>query len=100
MLTIAGLQGEVILAVDTHRDTHAAGLVDPLGRVVAADVFATTGRGVRTMIAWAERRGTLRRSGVEGTGSFGAGLTRALRVDGIEVIEVTRFCPMKCVWSW
>src|SRR3954468_4685638 len=90
MLTIACLQGEVILGVDTHRDTHAAVLVDPLGRVVAADVFATTRRGVRTLIAWAQRRGTLRRAGVEGTGSFGAGLTRALRVDGIEVIEVTR----------
>jgi len=90
MLTISCLQGEVILGVDTHRDTHAAVLVDPLGRVLAADVFATTRRGVRALIAWAQRRGVLRRAGVEGTGSFGAGLTRALRVEGIEVIEVTR----------
>src|SRR3954464_2681884 len=90
MLTIACLQGEVILGVDTHRDTHAAVLVDPLGRAVAADVFATNRRGVRPLIAWAQRRGTLRRAGVEGTGSFGAGRTRAVRMDGIEVIEVTR----------
>ena len=90
MLTIACLQGEVILGVDTHRDTHAAVLVDPLGRVLAAEVFATTRRGVRALIAWAQRRGTLRRAGVEGTGSYGAGLTRALRLEGIEVIEVTR----------
>src|SRR3954454_3981159 len=42
------------------------------------------------MIAWAQLRGTVRRAGVEGTGSFGAGLTRTLRMEGIEVIEVTR----------
>src|SRR4051812_15555322 len=90
MLTIACLPGEGILGVDAHRDTHAAVLVDPLGRVVAAETFATTRRGMHALIAWARGRGTLRRAGVEGTGSFGAGLTRALRLQGIEVIEVTR----------
>jgi transposase len=90
MLTISCLQGEVILGVDTHRDMHAAVLVDPLGRLLAADTFSTTRRGMRALIAWAQLRGTLRRAGVEGTGSFGAGLTRALRLEGIEVIEVTR----------
>ncbi len=90
MLTISCLEGEVILGVDTHRDTHAAVLVDPLGRLVAAESFATSRRGMAALIAWARGRGTLRRAGVEGTGSFGAGLARALRLAGIEVIEVTR----------
>ena len=90
MLTISCLEGEVILGVDTHRDTHAAVLVDPLGRVVASETFATSRRAMRALIAWARRRGTVRRAGVEGTGSYGAGLTRALRLEGIEVIEVTR----------
>jgi transposase len=90
MLTISCLPGEVILGVDTHRDTHAAVLVDPLGRLVASDSFATTRRGIRALISWMQQRGTVRRAGVEGTGSFGAGLTRALRREGIEVIEVTR----------
>lgn len=90
MLTISCLEGEVILGVDTHRDTHAAVLVDPLGRVVASETFATSRSGNRALIAWAQLRGMLRRAGVEGTGSFGAGLTRALRLEGIEVIEVTR----------
>jgi hypothetical protein len=35
MLTISCLEGEVILGVDTHRDTHAAVLIDPLGRLLA-----------------------------------------------------------------
>src|SRR3954454_10723199 len=90
MLTISCLEGEVILGVDTHRDTHAGVLIDPLGRLLATETFATTRRGHRAMIAWAQLRGTLRRAGVEGTGSFGAGLTRTLRLEGIEVIEVTR----------
>jgi hypothetical protein len=36
---------EVILGVDTHRDTHAVVLVDLLGRVVASETFATSKRG-------------------------------------------------------
>ena len=81
---------EVILGVDTHRDTHAVVLVDLLGRLVATETFPTTRRGLRALIKWARRRGAIRRAGVEGTGSFGAGLTRALRLEDIEVIEVTR----------
>src|SRR3954467_14124230 len=90
MLTMSCLEGEVVLGVDTHRDTHAVVLVDPLGRLVASESFPTTRRGLRALIAWAQRRGTIRRAGVEGTGSFGVGLTRALRLAGIEVIEGTR----------
>jgi transposase len=81
---------EVILGVDTHRDTHAVVLVDLLGRVVASETFATSKRGIRALITWAKQRGLIRRAGVEGTGSYGASLARALRLEGIEVIEVTR----------
>jgi len=81
---------EVILGVDTHRDTHAVVLIDLLGRLVAADTFPTTRAGIRALIAWAKQHGTIRRAGVEGTGSYGASLTRALRLEGIDVIEVTR----------
>jgi hypothetical protein len=81
---------EVILGVDTHRDTHAVVLIDLVGRLVAADTFATTRPGIRALIAWAKQRGTIRCAGVEGTGSYGASLTRALRLEGVDVIEVTR----------
>jgi len=84
------LPAEVILGVDTHRDTHAVVLIDLLGRLVAAETFPTTRPGIRALIAWAQQRGTVRRAGVEGTGSYGAGLTRALRLEGVDVIEVTR----------
>jgi len=90
MQTIACLAEEVILGVDTHLDTHTAVLVDRLGRQVDAQTFATTKRGITALIAWAQRRGSVRRAGVEGTGSYGAGLARRLTLEGIEVLEVTR----------
>jgi transposase len=65
-------------------------LVDLLGRFVAGETFPTTRRGLRALIRWAQQRGTIRRAGVEGTGSYGAGLTRALMLESIEVVEVTR----------
>ena len=90
MQTIACLVEEVVLGVDTHLDTHTAVLVDQLGRQVDAETFATTKRGINALIKWARRRGALRRAGVEGTGSYGAGLARRLRLEGVEVLEVTR----------
>ena len=90
MSTMPCLPAEVILGVDTHRDTHAAALVDTLGQFVAAQSFPTTRAGLRLLIRWAQQLGTVRRAGVEGTGSYGAGLNRALRLENIEVIEVTR----------
>lgn len=84
------LDGEVILGVDTHADFHAAVLVDLLARTVATRTVPATRRGHRALLAWARQRGTLRRAGVEGTGSYGAGLARLLALEGIEVIEVTR----------
>src|ERR1700730_7389998 len=46
--------------------------------------------GYRALVAWAGRFGTVERFGIEGTGSYGAGLTRWLRGRGIEVLEVER----------
>jgi transposase len=84
------LPAEVILGVDTHRDVHAAAVVDRLGRFIASETFPTTRRGIRALIRWVQNLGAVRRAGVEGTGSYGAGLTRALLLEGIEVVEVTR----------
>jgi transposase len=88
--TIACQLEEVILGVDTHLKTHTAVVVDVLGRQLDAEAFPTTRRGGQALIAWARRRGTLRRAGVEGTGSYGVALARMLRLEGVEVFEVTR----------
>lgn len=90
MLTMPCLDGEVILGVDTHADTHAAVRLDLLNRPVATRTVRATPRGNRELLKWARRHGTLRRAGVEGTGSYGASLTRWLTLENVEVIEVTR----------
>ena len=76
--------------VDTHRDTHAAAVVDAAGRVLGSESFAAEESGYQQMVAWLESKGSLVRVGVEGTGSYGAGLARYLAVAGVEVVEVNR----------
>jgi transposase len=80
----------VILGVDTHLDFHAAVAVDPLGRRLGESNVPTTTKGYERLLRWAKDFGPVRCAGVEGTSSYGAGLTRHLRAKGIEVLEVER----------
>lgn len=82
--------GPVTGGVDTHRDTHHAAVVDAVGRAVADAQFPTTPAGYRQLLGWLRGHGDLDRVGVEGTGSYGAGLTRVLRAENVTVIEVDR----------
>jgi transposase len=50
----------------------------------------TTANGYEELPRWAEGFGQLRCAGIEGTSSYGAGLTRHLRASEIEVLEVER----------
>ena len=69
---------------------HVAVALDGLGRRLGALSVSTTPAGYKELVDWANGFGPLGRAGVEGTGSFGAGLTRFLRTEGIEVFEVIR----------
>jgi len=80
----------VILGVDTHLDFHVAVAVDHLGRRLGESSVPATVKGYERLLHWAEGFGPLRSAGVEGTSSYGAGLTRHLRASGIEVLEVER----------
>ncbi|MDQ1076715.1 MULTISPECIES: IS110 family transposase [Microbacterium] len=81
---------EVVGGVDTHADTHHAAVVDTAGRQLADRQFPTTEAGYVALIGFLVSFGTLLRVGVEGTGSYGAGLARALRAHHIHVAEVIR----------
>jgi transposase len=81
---------EVILGVDTHKDLHVAAVITAVGAVAASRSFPTTKAGYHQLLAWAHSFGTLRRAGVECTGSYGAALTRHLQAAGITVIEVNQ----------
>jgi transposase len=80
----------VIGGVDTHKDLHVAAVVDTAGVVLGTESFSTTRAGYRAMVRWLRGSGDVRKVGVEGTGSYGAGLTRQLLEAGIEVLEVDR----------
>src|SRR3712207_5036430 len=80
----------VILGVDTHLDFHVAVAMDHLGRRLGVSKVPTTVKGYERLLRWAKDFGPVRRAGVEGTSSYGAGLARYLRARGIEVLEVER----------
>ena len=80
----------VTIGVDTHLETHVAAVVDQTGRLLGTQGFPASTRGYVALVTWAERFGPVARVGVEGTGTFGAGLTRFVRAYGLPVVEVAR----------
>jgi transposase len=83
---------DTVVGVDTHRDTHTLAACSPAGAQVAAvrvdndeagyaaavEFVAAYAAGPRVVVA------------VEGTRSYGIGLTRALLAAGLSVVEVER----------
>lgn len=80
----------VTVGVDTHSDVHVAVAVDVLGRRLGELAVATTLEGSRCLERWAMEFTGSAVFGVEGTGSWGANLTRYLNQNGHRVIEVNR----------
>jgi transposase len=76
--------------VDTHLDEHVAAAVDHNGGVLEVRSFRADRRGYRSLHEWLSGFGELVRVGVEGTGAYGAGLSRYLQAAGVDVIEVDR----------
>jgi transposase len=80
----------VTVGVDSHKDTHVAAAVDQLGRLLGTTQAPTTERGFGQLERWAQGLGQVQRFGIEGTGSYAAGLTRWLGGRGHQVVEVNR----------
>lgn len=80
----------ITLGVDTHADSHVAFALDHLGRSVGSISISATPAGHRELLSWVSGLGDLHFAGVEGTGSYGFGLTRFLISHGVEVLEVQR----------
>jgi transposase len=80
-----------IIGVDTHRDTHTAAVVDPTGGILAQVTVPADGRGYHRLVVFADQHAPGRRVwAIEGSGSFGAGLTTSLLERGEWVVEVDR----------
>ena len=80
----------VIGGVDTHLDVHVAAALNQIGGLLGTASFPTTPRGYGQLIDWLAGFGPVVMVGVEGTSSYGAGLTRALEAEGVGVVEVDR----------
>ena len=83
-------RADVIVGIDTHKHVHAAVAIDALGARLGATTVPVGERGYRVLEAWARSLGPIRAFGVEGTGSYGAGLSRFLVAQGHAVLEVNR----------
>jgi transposase len=90
---MAMLEGRIdaVIGVDTHRDRHAAAVLDPNGGVRATLEVPSDRVGYDRLLRLAQVQAAGRRVwALEGTGCYGAGLTRFLVDQGEWVIEIDR----------
>ena len=90
MSTIAPIALTTIVGIDTHKDKHVAVALDSLGRRLGEMICPTTPSGYEALLSWTKSFGEIESFGIEGTGSYGAGLCRFLCTNGYIVIEVNR----------
>ena len=80
----------VIVGVDTHTHVHVAVAIDSWGIRLGDHAFVADSGGYEALVTWAETHGRIEAFGIEGTGSYGAGLARAVHRAGHHVVEVNR----------
>ena len=80
----------VIVGVDTHKHVHVAVAIDSWGIRLGDHAFVADSGGYEALVTWAETHGRIEAFGIEGTGSYGAGLARAVHRAGHHVVEVNR----------
>lgn len=81
----------VAIGVDSHKSSLAAAALDEVGRVVGVREFSNDARGHGALLAWSKAQGHERIIGIEGAGSYGAGLVRHLIDVDEKVFEVPAF---------
>jgi transposase len=82
---------ELVIGVDTHKDTHTAAVVTAAtGAVVEQATVAATPAGYRQLLKLAGAHQGQRVWAIEGTGGYGAGLTRFLSANHEQVVELDR----------
>jgi transposase len=76
--------------VDTHADVHVAAALDSIGGLLGVQEFPATPGGYAGLLEWLGGFGAVCLVGIEGTGSYGAGLARHIAGAGVRVVEVDR----------
>lgn len=81
----------VVIGVDTHKHVHVAVALDVVGGRLDGRSFTADRDGYEQLLEWALSFGAKHLTfAIEGTGSYGAGLTAAVRRRDIGVVEVLR----------
>ncbi|MFI6761193.1 transposase, partial [Micromonospora sp. NPDC050417] len=82
---------EVVIGVDTHKDTHTAALIDSrTGAVLDRATVNADPAGYAALTVLADQHSGLRAWALEGSGGYGAGLARHLAAAGEMVVELDR----------
>jgi transposase len=82
---------ELVIGVDTHKHTHTAGvIVAATGAVLQQLTVPATPVGYQQLLRLADRQDGQRVWAIEGTGGYGAGLTRFLHANAEQVVELDR----------
>jgi transposase len=89
-MTIVEDERAITGGVDTHADVHVAAALDPIGGLLGVQEFPATAAGYGGLPGWLAGFGTVAVIGIEGTGSYGAGLARHMAAAGVRVVEVDR----------
>jgi transposase len=87
---MAATKRPVTGGVDTHGKTHHAAVIDQVGRHLGDREFPATPAGYRALLAWMRRFGPVVMVGVEGSGTYGAGVARYLTRERVTLVEVDR----------
>lgn len=84
------IENPIIIGIDTHKATHVAVAINTHGTRLAALSIPTNPKGYVELERWSRSLGRVLAYGIEGTGSYGAGLSRYLLAQDHTVVEVTR----------
>jgi transposase len=80
----------VVGGIDTHADVHVVAVIDELGGLLATASFPADLAGYAQLSDWLSGHGQVVGVGIEGTGSYGAGVSSYLQAQDVTVHEVTR----------
>jgi len=89
----------IAVGVDTHKHEHLARALDGLGQILGGLTIRANPHGYVELAQWLRTLGEGVVVGIEGAGSYGAGLCEYLLAEGIDVVEVERPRRQRC-WGF
>jgi len=89
-MTVSDESGQVYGGVDTHEDSIHVAVISARGHDLADQEFPTSPAGYKRAVAFIASHGEPVAIGIEGTSSYGVGVTAAAIAAGYRVVEVIR----------